>query len=76
MNSKTNPISSLLQDIEIRYYWVMSRIVQSQRKNSSRVVYINSASSDGAAITEKQNSRLFNSQTETIQYEKQLGVVV
>lgn len=54
MNSKMNPIFSLLQDIEIRYYWVMSRIVQSQRKNYSRIAYVNSASSEGHAITEKQ----------------------
>ena len=75
MNSKMNPISSLLQDIEIRYYWVMSRIVQSQRRNSLRIANINSASSDDHAITEKQNS-IYSNSGQKMEYDKQVSAVV
>ena len=58
-----NSISSLIQDIEIRYYWAMSHIVQSQRRNSSKkkIAYLNSISSDGYSIIEKQDHKGFNS---------------
>ena len=69
-----NKISSLFQDIEIRYYWMMSSIAQLQRRNSSRITHINSDSSEKYTITEKNGSHLLNSQAEKIEYEKKAGV--
>ena len=75
MNSKMNPIPSLLQDIEIRYYWAMSRIVQSQRRISLRIANINSVASDDHATTETQNF-VYSNPEQNIEYDKQVTAVV
>ena len=70
-----NKMSSLFQDIEIRYYWMMSRLAQSQRESSSRIAYINLDSSNEYAITAIQDSHLHDAQTEKIEFEKKIGAV-
>ena len=70
-------ITSFLQDLEISYYWTMSRIVQSQRKtNSTKLTYVTSDSLAESTILEKNQIRILSTQMRQPKYEKKTRGVI
>ena len=68
------PLRMIIQDIQIEYYRIMSRIAQSQRKNSP-MTNTHLDAFDELSISEKIDGHTLNIPIEKSEYEKKSSVV-